>query len=189
MKIKNNYVDYNRGWNTVRRHLPIIVKPMVWSVLLATFWSLIIWESKIGFSRESENPLLFIVLPLVSFIYVIFAGIAVSSVFDEYKELSRAVVGKDKKSFMLHRDEQLPIVMHILLWVLSTILIVMILLFNYTSFLAGLFTIFSVTFIVVTSWVVCVDLDDYIKSIWFKERVPKDWLEEDIDKFFEDLDE
>jgi hypothetical protein len=184
MKGRPNYVRYNRGWVMIRRHLPIILKPLIWAGSLSLIWLLVLKPAGIGFSKEAENPLLFIVLPLVSFIYVIFAGIAISSVFDEYKELSRAVVSKDKAHFLIHRDEQIPIVMHILLWVPSSLLILTTLLFSYANDVVGFFTIFSVVFIVVTAWVVCVDLDDYMKGIWFKERIPKDWIEEDIEKFF-----
>ena len=187
MSVRSNYVRYNRGWITLRRHLPLIIKPLSWSLVLSLVWVLVLHPNKIGFSAESENPLLFIVLPLVSFIYVIFAGIAISSVFEEYKELSKAIVSRDKRSFLIHRDEQLPIIMHILLWVPSGILILMTLLFNYPNTATGLFTVFSISFIITTAWVVCVDLDDYMKSVWFKEKTPKGWLEEDIDKFFDKL--
>lgn len=181
---KHNFVSWNRGFTTFQRHLPIVLKPLVAGVVIVLFWRYVLVSNDIVFEKESENTLLFIVLPLVSFIYVIFASLAVTSVFNEYKTISRCVVKKDLDTFLLHRDEQLPLMMHMLVGAPSLILVILTSLFHYPDQLTGMFAIFMVVFMVVITWVIATELDDFAKSIWFKEKIPKEWFDIDIDKYF-----
>lgn len=184
-KFKNrNYIPWNRNWSTARRHLPIILKPVLFASLALVVWKLLIFDNNINFGHQAENPLIFVVIPMVAFVYVIFASIAVESVFREYKTISRCVVKKDLETFLLHRDEQLPIIMHLLVGAPSVLLVVLIMFLEYTNQLIGFFTVFSVVFVVVLTWVISTELDNYEKSIWFRVKIPKDWYEIDIDDFF-----
>lgn len=184
---KPNYIAWNRNWVTFKRHIWIVLKPAIAGVLMVLLWKYVLLNNGVVFSKSSENPILFMILPLVAFIYVIFASIAVGSVFDEYKTISRCVVKSDLETFLLHRDEQLPIMMHILVGAPSVILILISMLFNYTDTLIGATSIFSVVFVVVITWVIATELDDYRKSIWFKEKIPARWYEIDIDEYFKKM--
>lgn len=157
---KKNYVSWNRRAVVFRRHFPVVARPIGASLLIVIGWYFILYRNGIGFSSADENPLLFIILPLVSFVYVIFASISINSVFDEYKTISKAVVQRDVDTFLLHRDEQLPILLHILVAIPS--------------------------FIIITTWIVGTELDNFEKSIWFKESTPKEWLEIDIEEYFKE---
>lgn len=183
--MKQNYIKWNRNWVTVKRHLPIVVKPFIISMILAVVWRLVFFPLGIYFHNEFIEPMLFIVLPLVSFIYVIFAGIAVTSVFDQYKSISKCVVQKDLDTFLLYRDEQLPIMMHLLIAVSTIILVFFIMIFNYQNHVwLAMTTIFSVSFVLVLIWIVTTEIDDFSRSIWFREKVPKEWYLVDIDEHF-----
>ncbi len=183
---KVNYVSWNRGWAAIRRHLPVVLKPLVAAGIVSLIWKLALCDNGIKFSKEAENPVLFIIIPLVGFIYVIFASLAVNSVFEEYKTISRSVVKSDLETFLIHRDEQLPIMMHILVGAPSLILILTAMLFGYGSAWAGLFSVFCVSFVVTLIWVIATELDDYRKSIWFKETIPEEWYKIDVQEFFKD---
>ncbi len=181
---KRNFIPWNRNWNTVNRHLPIVFKPLVSGFIMVLIWKYGLYDHGIIFSKQSENPILFMIMPLVAFIYVIFASIAVESVFKEYKIISKCVLQKDLETFLLYRDEQLPIMMHILVGAPSFILIALSMVFNYENLLIGAVAIFSIVFVVVLTWVIATELDDYERSIWFKEKIPKEWYEIDIEEFF-----
>ena len=183
---KKNYVSWNRRAVVFRRHFPVVARPIGASLLIVIGWYFILYKNGIGFSSADENPLLFIILPLVSFVYVIFASISINSVFDEYKTISKAVVRRDLETFLLHRDEQLPILLHILVAIPSFILVVLTLLFHYQDPLVGAASIFAVSFIIITTWIVGTELDNFEKSIWFKESTPKEWLEIDIEEYFKE---
>ena len=186
-KIKNNYIPWNRNWVVVRRHLPIILKPLLVGIILVLLWRLVFYPNGIHFGVHSNDPILHLILPLIGFMYVIFAGVAVTSVFDQYKIISKCVVKKDMETFLLYRDEQLPIMMHILVSAPSILIIAFVMLFNYQgSTLIGMSSVFAVTFALTLVWVIATELDDFNKSIWFKEKIPKEWYEVDIEKHFSD---
>ena len=183
---KKNYVAWNRSVVTFQRHFPVVAKPFLVSFLLVIAWYFLIYKTNIGFAKDAENPLLFIILPLVSFVYVIFASISINSVFEEYKIISKAVVRRDLDTFLLHRDEQLPILLHILVAIPSILLVVLTLFFHYEDPWVGAAAVFAVSFIIITAWIVGTELDNFEKSIWFKETTPKEWLEIDVEEYFKE---
>jgi len=182
-----NYVKRNRRWVTVKRHLPIILKPLAVSIILTLIWRLILFPNSIHFQDFAGEPIMFIIIPMVAFIYVIFSGIAVTSVFDQYKIISKCVVKKDLDSFLIYRDEQLPIMIHLLIGTLSVIIIGSVMLFDYQGHtIIAMFTIMAIVFVLLLIWIVTTELDNFQKSIWFKAKIPPEWFEIDIDKFFTD---
>jgi hypothetical protein len=184
-KLKPNFIPWNRKWVTVRRHLPIVLKPLIAGLVLMAAWRLWLYPNGMHFGKESVEPIMLVVLPLVGFMYVIFASVAVGSVFDQYKKVSKCVVRKDLDSFLLYRDEQLPIMMHILVGAPSIILAAFVMLLDYShDTLGGMAGVFAVTFMLVLVWVITTELDDFSKSIWFREKIPTKWYEIDIEKHF-----
>ncbi len=180
-----NYVAQNRRWVTFFRHLPVVLRPLLGSLAMVVIWYYALYLNNFGFEKDAENPLLFIILPLVSFVYVIFASIAINSVFDEYKIVAKAVVKRDMETFLLHRDEQIPILLYILIAIPSGILVVLTMLFHYENPYIGASAVFSVCFIIFTAWLVSTELDNFEKGIWFKESIPKEWLEVDVQAYFD----
>lgn len=181
---KRNFVSSNRNLTTIKRHAPVILKPLIISLIAVMFWKFVLIDNHISLGEQLENPLLFMVIPLVSFVYVIFASIAIESVFREYKTISRCVVKKDVETFLLHRDEQLPIMMHILIAAPSLILIVIAMLLHYENIAIGYVSVFSVVFTISLAWVISTELDDFEKSIWFREKIPQEWYQINIDTYF-----
>jgi hypothetical protein len=184
-KIPRNFIAWNRSWVTVRHHLPIILKPAAVGIAMLLMWKFVFLANGMYFTEHAKEPILFIILPLVGFIYVIFASIAVGSVFDQYRKVSSSVVRKDVDTFLLYRDEQLPILMHILIGAPSIIIIVTIMLFNYgPEHWVGALAVFAVSFMLTLIWVIATELDDFHKSIWFRQRIPREWYEIDIETHF-----
>ncbi len=184
LKVRRNFVPWNRNWHTVKRHAPVLFKPVMAALLAVIIWKYFLHDQHIFFGTHLENPLLFLVMPLVAFVYVIFASIAVDSVFKEYKTISRCVVKSDLETFLLHRDEQLPIMMHILVGAPSIILVLLSMLLHYNDLYIGIASVFCVVFVVVLTWFVVTELDDYEKSIWFREKIPTHWFEVDVEAYF-----
>lgn len=183
-KIRTNYIPWNRSWVTIRRHAPVILKPSIVSFAIVLLWRLVIFPADWHFAKPYE-PILFIVLPLISFIYVIFASVSVNSVFDQYKEVSKSVVRNDIDTFLIYRDEQLPILMHILIGAPSLLITSFVLLYDYEAHtITGMATVFVVSFMLMLIWQIVTELDDFRRSIWFKEKIPPEWLQIDIETHF-----
>jgi hypothetical protein len=181
---KANYVVWNRRWVVFKRHLPIVLKPFVAGIIVMIIWRFIIFRFDLSFSKETENPILFIVITLTAFAYAIFAGYAVNAVLTDYKEISKAVVRDDVDTFLLYRDEQLPILMHLLIGSTSFFIIAFTLLFPYSGAAIGMASNFTVTFILTLVYIIVTELDDYYHSIWFKEKIPSEWYKIDISEHF-----
>lgn len=183
-RIHENFIAYNRGFVVVRRHFPMLAKPIFCAVI-----SLLIWyflrAHGVHLNRESEIPLTSAIIPLIGLIYGIKAGLVLNAVWDEYKTLSFAVVKRDKETFLLHRDEQVPIMIHLLLGTMAFTILGLVMIIEYQDFWTGVVSVFVTAFILSLMAVIVVELDDPKQSIWFKEKIPQEWLEIDVNHYFE----
>lgn len=168
----------------IKRHLPMITVPIAMGFAAALVWRIIIFPLNLHFTNPFD-PILFIILPLACLIYVLFATIAISSVFQQYKEVSKSVIKGDLETFLLYRDEELPFMMHILIGAPSMIILFFTFSFNYEKNVSlAVAVIFFVVFLMTITWKIATELDDFGKSIWFKEKIPKEWLTTDINEYF-----
>lgn len=181
---KHSYISWNRNWAVVERHAPLIAKAFLPAFLSMWVWRYVVYGFDFSFDKEAENSLLFILIALSAFTYAIFAGYAINTVLTEYKEISKAVVQDDMETFLVYRDEQLPILFHLLLGTNSLILITSSMFFPFHGTSEGMVINFLVTFILVLIYVVIMELDDYYHSIWFREMIPKEWYQVNAIEYF-----
>lgn len=178
-----NYVLENRHWVSVKRHVPVVAKAFIAGITCALIQYMI---SHYGFSfkKESENAILFLPMAFSFFVYVIFAGYAINRVLEESKAVSRAIVTKDLSSFLTYRDEQLPILIHLPLGIVSAIIIFFALFFPFPEEIVGTTSVFSLVFIMTLLFMVTKELDNYESSIWFRMKTPEEWWQIDIEGHF-----
>ena len=181
---KSNYIPWNRSWVTVKRHTPLVLKSAGLGVITMLVWYFIIKRFDLSFYKDDENPLLFVVIVVLALVYAIFAGYATNKVLEELKLASKAVVQHDMDTFLTYRDEQLPILAHLPITVISFFLFLSALLYPYQHTSIALFTVFSLTFIMTLNYLIVIELDNYENSIWFKQKVPQEWYEVDIEEHF-----
>lgn len=185
-KITNpNFIPSNRRWNVVKKHAPIVIKSIFIATLCVLFWRYILYPLNLHFSKHANDIILFMVSPIIGTGYVLFAAIAVNSAFDQFKIISRSVVRNEKDEFLTYRDEQLPIKIHLLIGVPSIIILFFTLSFNYESdIFIGAAAIFTISFMLTLAWKIAADLDNFQNSVWFQQRVPKEWYEANIHDHF-----
>lgn len=160
-----------------KKHILVVLSPVLAAILVTLFWRYVLYENEIYFSEEAENPLLYLIMPVIAFIYVIFASIAVNLVLDKYKEIENSVVKSDIDQFMLHKDQRVPTLLHILMGAPSIILVALALFFNYLDVYIGAAAVFSVVFVVAQTWFIITELDRFHTRPHFKKRTPKNWHE------------
>ena len=183
-KRNTNYVSQNRYWVSVRRHVPVVLKAAISGVVFALAQYLV---SCYGFSfqPEAKEAILFLSMAFSFFVYVIFAGYAINRVLDESKEVSRAIIQKDLDTFLLYRDEQLPILIHLPLGLVTGIIIFFLLFFPYPDEFIGTASVFAIVFMMSLLFIVTQELDNYENSIWFKAKTPPEWWQVDIEQHFQ----
>lgn len=184
VRIVRNYVPNNRRWMVIRRHAPIIIKPLVVAMVPALLWRLVLHPNDIVISEPAREPIMLGVLPLLGLMYVLFASVAVTSVINRFTALSASVVTKNKDRFLVNRDEQLPIMMHILVGAPSVLIVMFLMLLDYGTSDWGMTAVFAVTYVVALVWLIAIELDDFNNSIWFQDRVPAEWYTIDIQEYF-----
>lgn len=178
-----NYVMNNRHWISVKRHVPVVLKAMIPGVALA-FGQYFINYRGLAFQAEAKEAILFLSMAFSFFVYVIFAGYAINRVLDESKEVSRAIVQKDLDTFLLYRDEQLPILIHLPLGLVAGTITFFLLFFPFPDEFIGMTSVFSIVFMMALLFIVTQELDNYENSIWFRAKTPADWWQIEIEEHF-----
>lgn len=162
----------------------VIVYPLLISILAVLGWFYLLKENGLYFSAEAETPVLYMILPPVGFIYVIFASLAINSVFDKYKQLHKSITRKDLKEYVTLRDQHLPVLMYILVAVPSLVLLFLVATYQYSDVAAGMASVFLVTLVVSLTWTVIYELDNDHRRPHTKKRTPSDWHEIESEDFF-----
>ncbi|QQG52745.1 MAG: hypothetical protein HY931_00740 [Candidatus Falkowbacteria bacterium] len=179
-----NYVLQNRHWISAKRHVPVVLKAAISGALFALAQYYVNYRG-LSFEPEAKEAIMFLAMAFSFFVYVIFAGYAINRVLDESKEVSRAIVQKDLDTFLLYRDEQLPILIHLPLGIVSGVIIFFLLFFPFPDEFIGMTSVFAIVFMMSLLFIVTQELDNYENSIWFKAKTPADWWQIDIEKHFE----
>lgn len=154
----------------------VVVVPALVSLAIALIWKFVLYDQGIYFTKEAETPLLQVIVPLVGFIYVIFASIAVNSAFERYKTINRSIVRKDLHAYLEYRDQRLPALMHLLVAIPSLILLLVALTYQYSDTAAGAASVFAVSLVVLITLAITNELDNNHRRKHFRRQIPHHWL-------------
>jgi len=168
-----------------RKYTVILLMPILVGLLLVFFWRYVLYANGIYFNEKAETPVLYLIIPLVGFIYVIFASIAVNSALDKYKTITKSITQADVETYLLHREAKMPALLHILVGAPSLILVLLAVFFNYPEIYIGGVAVFSIVFVVSQTWIIVTELDNFHTRKSFKAQVPQHWHEIDTKSFFE----
>ncbi|HEX8994269.1 MAG TPA: hypothetical protein VF803_03390 [Candidatus Paceibacterota bacterium] len=179
--------DPARRWRSFRRHVLLMAQPVAYGLLAALAYVLL-HRFGIAFPKEDEVVITGGVIAPLAIAFSILAAVMVSATYDRYRSVTECLLRNDKETFLIYRDERLPIVLHILLWSCSMPIVASVMMLTYGSWLSGYMAVFFVTFAIMTYLVALIELQDPTKSPWFAERIPKDWLADDVDELIPSVD-
>lgn len=109
--------------------------------------------------------------------WVLFSAWFLTKADDEWKEVAEAVAKQDIKAFMLEAPKRLPTSIRVLYLTISVLVVLSFHLFHIESILVLTEIQFGVGFLVVTTVLVLLDLDDPLKGI-INVEAPKEWVEQ-----------
>lgn len=175
--------DPVRKQQSFMKHVLLMMQPFIIALLTTVLWRWL-WKSGIRFDPADESIIIGAVITTLGLAYSITATIVLSSVWEKYKKVMFCVLENDRRTFMLYRDERMPVMLHLFLGSLSLPLLVMIMMLGYKSLFSGIVSVFSISFFLSLYWVVLAQLEDPMRSAWFAERLPKEWLTDNVDTFF-----
>lgn len=166
------------------RYVTVISVPILFGLLAVLFWKYFLYDNGLFFSKDAETPILYIIMPPVGFIYVIFASIAVNSAFDKHKNIRRSITRKDVDTYVERADQKIPGIMHVLIAMPSVALLFVAMTHQYVDFYAGVATVFLVSFVISTTWVVVNELDNGHKRSYVRHKVPEHWRDKKAEEHF-----
>lgn len=175
--------DPRRRWASFRRHANLMGFSLFASLLLVLAWYAL-WSHHIRFEESDESIVVGVIIASLIIAFSVSATKLLDALYEKTAMLSKCVLLRDKRTFMTLRDERLPITMNLFQATLSVLLISMVMLIGYRDAYAGAASVFVISLIVVMYFVTAMTMQDPTKSPWFAERIPADWLTEDVDQYF-----
>lgn len=167
------------------KQIKLTLQPFIIGVVMATIWYLGFWKSGFSFGETDSERLLLLTGPLLMLAILFVGGLAYTKVEERKARAVIAIMNKDKKTFLLNRDERTSNVILVFLASVATFLVVQSMLTHWETVHAGIFAVFICSFVGAKFWTIIVSLDNPIKSSrWLTERVPNGWMDIDIDQYF-----
>lgn len=175
--------DWGRRLRSLRRHFILAVEPLV-VALAAVFVWFKMREYGLVLGKNDEVVLTGGICAMLFLSWGITAALAVNFAWEKYRRVMACVLPRDKRTFLCLRDDRMPIVIHMFIGSLSFLLLAAVMSLPYEKTWSGIVSVFSSSFVITIYWVVVTQLENPAKSAWLAERIPKEWLYEDVDSFF-----
>jgi hypothetical protein len=175
--------DPKRKWRSFKRHALLLGETVVFASVTTFLWYQV-WIRGYHFPEDDKDILIGAIITTLGVTYGIEVSWILNAIWEKYRKVVICVLEQDKRTFLLYRDERMPIVFHLLIGAVSLPLLCMIGMIAYKHALTGAISIFAVSLVLTLFWIVIAQLENPSKGGWFLERIPKEWLEEDVDKYF-----
>ncbi len=176
--------DARRKWRSFKKNAGVLLRPFILAILTTGLWAKL-HPYGYHFHHEDTSVLTEGGIATLAVLFGLIAAVVLNAIWERYRQIVVAVLKKDRETFLLYRDERIPIMLHLLLLSFSLPLWCIIVALEYRSLWSGSAVVFAVTFSLALFWVVATELENPAQSPWFAERIPQDWLKVDIDKHFE----
>jgi len=161
-------------------HLRTVEKSFLFCLCCDLLW-VAMQKFEIHFSEKSSDRILTGTFLVLIGIYAIPAGLILSKLLEELRTVTQARLKNDLKTFLLYRDERIPLLLHVLLGATGMMLILTIMLLRWEEMLAGLYSVTLTSFFIMQYGLTVYNLDDPRKSVWIRGQVPEKWYEASIE--------
>lgn len=182
-------LNKRRTWASRRASLQRNAVRLMFSFGFATLTT-VIWHQfyKAGIHlTEKTHEILGVAILVLAAIFAIAGAMILDGVWEHVQKMTRYVLTGNQRKFMLKRDERMPIAMHLVLGVAGLSVIALLGAADYPSSWSGIVIVFPTSCAMMLYFVVIGDMQDTTNSPWFEARVPKEWLKQDVDKYFREL--
>jgi hypothetical protein len=179
--------DPRRRWRAFKRHARLVLWTFVLAALATAAWYGI-WIRGYHLAEDDKDIIIGAIVTTLGVTYGILYSWVLGVIWEKYRKTVIAVLEQDQHTFLLYRDERMPILFHLLIGAVSLPLWGMIGMIAYKHVLTGALSVFAISVVLVLFWRIAVELENPSKGGWFLERIPTEWLTIDVDNYFE-LDE
>jgi hypothetical protein len=118
-------------------------------------------------------------IPTNGLLYVLLVAAVFTTVWDEYKQIRKAVKSWDICEFLHLCDEGISPLVHVLVGVCSVTLMLSFMAVKYTSIRYGLLINGNVAYVLTLVFLVIWQIDDPCTGLWYIRGIPDEWLKID----------
>jgi hypothetical protein len=178
----NQWRDWPSRRASLRRNVLRVVPPAVLATVMTCVWYQC---RKRGWHlpKDAEMMLGTAILVLAA-IFAIAAAMVLNGTWERSQRIARYILTRNKRAFMVIRDEKLPIAMHLVLASFGLWVLILLGAAEYGDALSGGLIVFSTWFAMSLYFVVVIELQEPTKSVWLSARIPDEWLKESVDTYF-----
>jgi hypothetical protein len=176
-----------RSIETFLKCFILFLKPAAFSAFVSLGWYFLFYNPNRNFGDGMQEIIAEALLPALGIIYgIMVAGIAVDTVWKEYKDMRTATKRYDFDTFMDLRDEELSPLIHVIVSFVSLGMLSGFLALKYPSARAGIIVIAGVAFFLALMYVVVREIDDPCAGLWYIKGIPDEWLDFDPKEYRKD---
>jgi hypothetical protein len=128
------------------------------------------------FHNEDRELVITGPLALLAILHSIIAGHMFMDVLRRNRDVQACVIRSDKETFLINKEVRLPGFAKFFLACLSCILVLFVSLIHFHNEWTNHLSVFCVTFVLSTYWVMITELEDPVSSVWFNNRIPTEWI-------------
>jgi hypothetical protein len=174
-----------RRYRTGLKCAAISFIPALMGTLAGLIWHFAFFKANFHLEEKMEVISTAAWIPAFALLYGFFTSPLLTKVWDEYKEMRKAVKKNDLDAFLDLRDEEQSPLMYGLVILTSLMLIGAFAGVQYPRAIDGWVVISSMSYLLTLIFCVIMELDDPCAGIWFIRSIPEEWLKINVRQYRE----
>ncbi len=170
-------------WVSFKINSVRLMIPLVFAAIVTIIWCQFARRG-LDFGKDTE-VMVGSAAVVLGAVLAVAAGLMLNEIWQRSHAFSAHILMKDQEKFMLLRDERPPFAISATLIASGFGVLILLGGAHYPTPASGGFVVFFTAFAMAMYVVVIKELQDPAASQWFATRIPRDWLEADVDEFFE----
>ncbi len=172
-------------WLSFEQKVHIVLQSAAIAFLMVLVWFNCFYLTGIHFSHEDEIAVTAVGIAGPFIVFGIWAPKLLDITYGRSEKLLNYWADKNKRMFVIYRDERPPIDYFVLVFVSPPCIIFQTMCLDYHSVWSGVVVVSISTFVFMAYLIAIFKLQDPTKSPWFSKRISQDWLTASVDDVFD----
>lgn len=176
MKFFDAYLpkSYTFSWQTAKEFLYLMAQPAVVAFLAVMVWS-VVEHYDIGIHPADNETVITGPMSVITIFHsLVAAGLLGKFIMDD-QDIRKAILTKNKALFDEKRILRTGGWIKLLFALLNLSTVSYIVSLEYNDWWTGFRAVWQVTFVFSAFWVMLVEADDPVTSLWYKNKIPEGW--------------
>jgi hypothetical protein len=160
------------------KYTRLLTEALLPSLVASMIFYYLFYKHGIHFGEQKSSVL--VVVILLGFLFpthFLVAASTLSTSITEYKDIMAAVRDKDEEKFKKEFYRRLPTAIDVLLGLTGTLSIIIVMMIHYDDLLTGIIAVSVLTYVMYIMRQFAMGLDSPAESFLYKDKIPKEWIE------------